>query len=116
MSGPNMRLAALRRFALTITVLNLLGRTILGFENSWAQMFVALLMAYFTEIVLEIVDAVASKKNTAFYRRRNELRRFSFTGAHFRYGGLHVVVLREPVASLRFCLNGCDCLKSAIDR
>ena len=42
MSKPNLRLAALRRFAVTITVLNLLGRTILGFENSWAQMFVAL--------------------------------------------------------------------------
>lgn len=66
MSGPNMRLAALRRFAITITVLNLLGRSILGFENSWAQMFVALLMAYFTEIVLEMVDAVAHKKAPRF--------------------------------------------------
>ena len=66
MSGPNMRLAALRRFAITITVLNLLGRTILGFENSWAQMVVALLMAYFTEITLELVDAWASKKSPRF--------------------------------------------------
>ena len=66
MSAPNMRLAALRRFAITITVLNLLGRTILGFENSWAQMFVALLMAYFTEITLELVDALANKKTPRF--------------------------------------------------
>lgn len=66
MSQPNMRLAALRRFAITITVLNLLGRTILGFENSWAQMVVALLMAYFTEITLELVDAVANKKTPRF--------------------------------------------------
>ena len=66
MSGPNMRLAALRRFAITITVLNLLGRSILGFENSWAQMVVALLMAYFTEITLEIVDAAANKKTPRF--------------------------------------------------
>jgi enediyne biosynthesis protein E5 len=66
MSGPNLRLAALRRFAITITVLNLLGRTILGFENSWAQMVVALLMAYLTEITLEIVDAAASKKTPRF--------------------------------------------------
>ena len=66
MSAPNMRLAALRRFAVTITVLNLLGRTILGFENSWAQMFVALLAAYFTEIILEIVDALANKKAVRF--------------------------------------------------
>lgn len=62
----NMRLAALRRFAITITVLNLLGRTILGFENSWAQMFVALLAAYFTEIILETVDALANKKAPRF--------------------------------------------------
>lgn len=67
MSRPrNMRLAALRRFAITITVLNLLGRTVLGFENSWAQMFVALLTAYFTEIILEIVDAEANKKAPRF--------------------------------------------------
>ena len=66
MGAPNMRLAALRRFAITITVLNLLGHTILGFENSWAQMFVALLMAYFTEIVLEIVDGAANKKTPRF--------------------------------------------------
>lgn len=66
MSGPNMRLAALRRFAITITVLNLLGRTVLGFENSWAQMFVALLAAYLTEIILEIVDATANRKSPRF--------------------------------------------------
>ena len=50
MSGPNLRLAALRRFAITISVLNVLGHTVLGFENSWAQMVVALLTAYGTEI------------------------------------------------------------------
>ena len=66
MSGPNMRLAALRRFAITITVLNLLGRTVLGFENSWAQMFVAILAAYFTELILEVVEALANKKTPRF--------------------------------------------------
>ena len=57
MSGPNMRLAALRRFAITISVLNLLGHTVLGFENSWAQMVVALGTAYTCELLLEVVDA-----------------------------------------------------------
>ena len=66
MSRPNMRLLALRRFAITISVLNLLGHTVLGFENSWAQMVVALLMAYFTEILLETVDAVANRKTPRF--------------------------------------------------
>ena len=67
MSAPkNMRLAALRRFAVTITVLNLLGRTVLGFENSWAQMFVALFMAYFADFVLESVDARANKRTPRY--------------------------------------------------
>ena len=66
MSRPNLRLAALRRFAITISVLNLLGHTVLGFENSWAQLFVALLTAYFTEIFLEIVDAWAGKRTPKF--------------------------------------------------
>lgn len=66
MSGPNMRLAALRRFAITITVLNLLGHTVLGFENSWAQMFVALGTAYITELLLEVVDASASGRPRRF--------------------------------------------------
>jgi hypothetical protein len=65
-SKPNMRLAALRRFAITISVLNLLGHTVLGFENSWAQMVVTLITAYLTEILLEIVDAVANRKTPRF--------------------------------------------------
>lgn len=66
MSGPNMRLAALRRFAITISVLNLLGHTVLGFENSWAQMFVALGTSYLTELLLEVVDASASSRPRRF--------------------------------------------------
>lgn len=66
MSRPNLRLAALRRFAITISVLNVLGHTVLGFENSWAQMLVALLTAYLTELFLEIVDAWANKRPTQF--------------------------------------------------
>jgi hypothetical protein len=66
MSRPNLRLAALRRFAITISVLNVLGHTVLGFENSWAQMFVALLTAYFTEIFLETVDAWAGRRSPKF--------------------------------------------------
>jgi Na+-translocating ferredoxin:NAD+ oxidoreductase RnfD subunit len=61
-----MRLAALRRFAITISVLNLLGHTILGFENSWAQMFVALGTAYLAELLLEVVDASASGRPRRF--------------------------------------------------
>ena len=66
MSGPNIRLAALRRFAITISVLNLLGHTVLGFENSWAQMFLALGTAYVTELLLEVIDASASGRPRRF--------------------------------------------------
>jgi len=65
-SGPNLRLAALRRFAITISVLNVLGHTVLGFENSWAQMFVALGTAYLAELLLEVVDASASGRPRRF--------------------------------------------------
>jgi Na+-translocating ferredoxin:NAD+ oxidoreductase RnfD subunit len=66
MSGPDLRLAALRRFAISLSVLNVLGHTVLGFESSWAQMFVALLTAYFTEIVLEVTDAWANERPCRF--------------------------------------------------
>jgi Na+-translocating ferredoxin:NAD+ oxidoreductase RnfD subunit len=66
MSGPNIRLAALRRFAITISILNLLGHTVLGFENSWAQMFVALGTAYLIELLLETVDASATGRPRRF--------------------------------------------------
>jgi enediyne biosynthesis protein E5 len=66
MSNPNLRLASLRRFAVSISVLNLLGHTVLGFESSWAQMFVALITAYCTELILEIADAWANKRPYRF--------------------------------------------------
>ncbi|MBS1911423.1 MAG: RnfABCDGE type electron transport complex subunit D [Bacteroidetes bacterium] len=53
----NDRLAGLRRFAIAITVLNILGHFFLGFEQSWAQPLVALAAAYGMEILLELVDA-----------------------------------------------------------
>ena len=53
----DMRLAALRRFATAITILNVLGHTVLGFEQSWAHPVVGVLSAYLAEILLEIVDS-----------------------------------------------------------
>jgi enediyne biosynthesis protein E5 len=53
----DMRLAALRRFATAITVLNILGHTVLGFEMSYAAPLVALLAAYSTEILLETLES-----------------------------------------------------------
>ena len=53
----DLRLAALRRFATAITVLNVLGHTVLGFEQSLAQPIVALLTAYATELLLETLES-----------------------------------------------------------
>lgn len=51
------RLGGLRRFALAITVLTVLGHTYLGFETSFAQPVVALCTAYSCELFLRWVDA-----------------------------------------------------------
>ncbi|HAX90407.1 MAG TPA: enediyne biosynthesis protein UnbU [Cyanobacteria bacterium UBA11370] len=60
------RLAGLRRFAIAITILNLLGHTILGFEQSWAQPLIALVTAYSTELILEIIDAKLNQRPQHF--------------------------------------------------
>lgn len=48
---------ALRRFAISITVFNIVGYLFLGFEQPWIWPFVALLTAYTTELALEWVGA-----------------------------------------------------------
>src|SRR5262245_43850149 len=60
------RLAGLRRFAVAITVLNILGHTVLGFEPSWATPLVSLAVAYGMELLLEWVDARANKRAPFF--------------------------------------------------
>ncbi len=60
------RLAALRRFAVAITVLNLFGHTLLGFEQSPAQPFVALLTAYSVELLLEYLQSKADGRRPRF--------------------------------------------------
>jgi hypothetical protein len=60
------RLGGLRRFAVAISVLNILGHTFFGFEQSWAQPLAALLTAYGTELLLEVVDARANGRQPRF--------------------------------------------------
>lgn len=55
-------ITALRRFAISITIFNILGFTVLGFEQPWAWPFVALLTAYVTEIGLEWVSSRVEKR------------------------------------------------------
>jgi len=51
------RLGGLRRFAAAITILNVLGHTVLGFEPSWLHPIVGIASAYATEIALEFIEA-----------------------------------------------------------
>lgn len=48
---------ALRRFAISISILNILGYSFLGFEQPWSWPFIALATAYATEIGLETIGA-----------------------------------------------------------
>jgi len=60
------RLGGLRRFAIAITVLNILGHTFFGFEQSFAQPLVALAAAYSTELLLEFIDAHFNRRTPRF--------------------------------------------------
>jgi len=55
-ANPTNRLGGLRRFAIAITVFNILGHTIFGFEQPWIAPFVAVFTAYACEIWFELVD------------------------------------------------------------
>ncbi len=60
------RLGGLRRFAVAITLLNVLGHAWFGFEQSWAQPLVALATAYTLELLLECVDARLNGRRPQF--------------------------------------------------
>ncbi len=64
--AQTQRLGGLRRFAIAISVLNILGHTVLGFEQSWAQPLVALAAAYFTELLLESLDSWSNSRPPRF--------------------------------------------------
>ncbi len=59
-------LPGLRRFAVAITILNVLGHSFFGFEPSFAQPLVALAAAYGTELLLEAVDARCNRRRPRF--------------------------------------------------
>ncbi|PZF93709.1 RnfABCDGE type electron transport complex subunit D [Micromonospora deserti] len=57
---------ALRRFAISITIFNIVGYTYLGFEQPWLWPFIALATAYTVEIVLEVIGARAEGRAPRF--------------------------------------------------
>ncbi|WP_207922489.1 enediyne biosynthesis protein UnbU [Micromonospora sp. KC606] len=61
-----LRLAALRRFAVAITVLNVAGHLFLGFEQSIAQLIIAVLTCYATELALETLVAARDARRPSY--------------------------------------------------
>ncbi|SDX61956.1 hypothetical protein SAMN05421504_103276 [Amycolatopsis xylanica] len=57
---------ALRRFAISISVFNIIGYLFLGFEQPWAWPLIALATGYTTEIVLEIIGARSEEREVRF--------------------------------------------------
>jgi hypothetical protein len=66
LSPAERRDAGLLRFAVAITVLNILGHLWLGFEQSWITPFVALAAAYATELVGEWASARTTGRPARF--------------------------------------------------
>src|SRR5262245_49654465 len=70
MNGDNWsrasRLGGLRRFAIAITVFNILGHTVFGFEQSLAQPVIALATAYSLELLLELIGAWSENRSPNF--------------------------------------------------
>ncbi len=62
----NKTITALRRFAISITIFNIIGYTVLGFEQPYTYPFIALATAYTTEILLEILGARAQGRPVRF--------------------------------------------------
>jgi hypothetical protein len=66
MTPEQARVGALSRFAIAITILNLLGHSILGFEVSVVQALVCVATGYSAEISLEAVGAWSENRSPRF--------------------------------------------------
>jgi len=62
----NTRIVGLSRFAVAITVLNIIGHLFLGFEPSWITPFVALATTYSVDLFGETIDAAAQGRRPAY--------------------------------------------------
>jgi hypothetical protein len=63
---PEPGVVALRRFAVSITALNVLGHLFLGFEQAYLTPVVAVLTAYALNVTLEMVDAWAARRTPRY--------------------------------------------------
>jgi hypothetical protein len=63
---PDPRYLALRNFALSISVFNIFGYSLLGFEQPWIWPIFAVLIAYTSEIVFELISAWSNRRAPRF--------------------------------------------------
>jgi hypothetical protein len=62
----DLRVTALRRFAISISVFNIAGYIFLGFEQPWLWPFIALATSYLLELGLETISARAERRPPRF--------------------------------------------------
>lgn len=60
------RYKALRNFAISMSIFNILGYTVLGFEQPWTWPLFALAVGYATELVVEVIAAWAQRRPVGF--------------------------------------------------
>ena len=65
-NSPKMRLFALWYFTILMIVWNLLGHTVLGFEQSWATPITAIVTAIAVSMLLDWIDARARDREVRF--------------------------------------------------
>ena len=66
LSPEEMRIKALKRFAISITALNILGHALLGFETSVLQLIVAVATTYSVELILQTIDDWSHGRRPAY--------------------------------------------------
>src|SRR5580765_3667689 len=65
-NNPKLRLFALWYFTILMIIWNILGHTVLGFEQSWASPVVAIATAIAVQMLLEWADAKATNRSVRF--------------------------------------------------
>lgn len=64
--GKDPRYLALRNFAISMSVFNIFGYTLLGFEQPWLWPFFAVILGYSLEIAIEAISAWSNRRTPAF--------------------------------------------------
>jgi hypothetical protein len=66
MAAPDPRYLALRNFAISMSIFNILGYTLFGFEQPWLWPILALLTGYSAELFMETVTAWAERREPGY--------------------------------------------------